>query len=107
MKRLKSIFSALYFTYLGISILLFIFQNSLNKWMDPDFLERFINFWLILGFVFFVTVWIIQAIQINFLKKDIQEMETKILELKGKLYDFGRTPETEKPKKPDTLDSPQ
>jgi uncharacterized membrane protein (DUF485 family) len=107
MKRLKSIFSALYFTYLGISLLLFIFRNSLNQWLDADFLLRFINFWLILGFVFFVTVWIIQAIQINFLKKDVEELEAKVLELKSKLYDFSRIPQTEEPKKPGTLDSPQ
>ena len=107
MKRLKSIFNAFYFTYLLISVLIFVFRDSLFQQMDQDFLFRFINFWLILGFVFFIAVWVIQAIQIRFLKKDVEELEAKILELKSKLYDFSRSPEPADSKSPDTLDTSQ
>lgn len=72
--------------------------------MDPDFLARFINFWLILGFVFFVAIWVIQAVQIKFLNKDIEELEASILELKGKLYDFSRKPEPPPAQNPKTID---
>ncbi len=93
MKRLKSIFNTLYFAYLIISILLFIFRDGLYQQMEQEFLSRFINFWLILGFVFFIAIWIIQAVQIGFMKKDVEELEAKVLELKGKLYDFSSKPE--------------
>ena len=92
MKRLTSIFNTLYFSYLLISLLLFVFKAALFQQMDHDFLSRFVNFWLILGFVFFIAIWIIQAVQIRFLKKDNQELEDKILGLKSKLYDFSRNP---------------
>ena len=92
MKRLKSIFNTLYFAYLLTSLLIFIFKDALFEQMEYDFLLRFINFWLILGFVFFIAIWIIQAVQIRFLNKDVQELEAKILELKSKLYDFSSNP---------------
>jgi hypothetical protein len=72
--------------------------------MDQEFYMRFLNFWVILGFVFFVAIWIIQAIQIGFLKKDIIDLEAKILELKSKLYDFGR--HSEPIDNPKSLDPP-
>ena len=92
MKRLKSIFNTLYFAYLLISLLLFAFKSTLFEQMEHDFLLRFVNFWLILGFVFFIAIWIIQAVQIRFLIKDNQELEDKILGLKSKLYDFSSSP---------------
>ncbi len=90
MRRLKSIFHTLYFTYLFFSVLIFIFKESLFQQMDGDFLVRFLNFWVILGFVFFASIWIIQAIHIGLLKKDIIEHEGKILELKSKMYDISK-----------------
>jgi len=97
MKRLKSTFNTLYFAYLLISLLLFTFKGVLFQQMDHDFLLRLINFWLILGFVFFIAIWIIQAVQIRFLNKDLLDQEAKILELKSKLYDFSRTPTAVRP----------
>jgi len=82
MKRLKSIFNTLYFAYLIISLALFIFRDGLVNQMDEQFLFRFTNFWVILGFVFFIAIWIIQAVQIGFLRKDIADLEAKVLELK-------------------------
>jgi len=100
MKRLKSIFNTLYFAYLIISLALFIFRDGLVNQMDEQFLFRFTNFWVILGFVFFIAIWIIQAVQIGFLRKDIADLEAKVLELKSKLYDFGRHTEREINPKP-------
>ena len=110
MKRLKSIFNTLYFAFLIISLLLFIFKDSLVSQMDQDFLFRFLNFWVILGFVFFIAIWIIQAVQINFLKKDIADLEAKVLELKSRLYDFGRYSDSEASQKatpPPPLERPE
>jgi hypothetical protein len=93
MNRLKSIFHTAYFVYLFFSVLMYIFKASLIQQMDADFLDRFLNFWVILGFVFFISVWVIQTIHIGFLKKDIMEHEGKILELKSKLYDISQDSE--------------
>jgi len=100
MRRLKSIFHTLYFTYLFFSVLMFIFKESLFQQMDGDFLIRFLNFWVILGFVFFASVWIIQTIHIGFLKKDIMEHEGKILELKSKMYDISKAFEQDQVENP-------
>jgi len=43
-----------------------------------------------MGFILFISIWIIQAIHIGFLKKDLIEHEGEILELKSKLYDISR-----------------
>lgn len=110
MKRLKSIFNTLYFAFLIVSLLLFIFKDGLVNQMDQDFLFRFLNFWVILGFVFFIAIWVIQAVQINFLKKDIADLEAKVLELKSKLYDFGRHTTSEaspKPADPPPMEKPE
>ncbi len=101
MKRFKSIFHTLYVAYLFFSVLMFIFKESLLQQMDPDFLVRFLNFWVILGFVFFIAIWVIQTIHIGFLKKDIMEHEEKILELKSKLYDISRDSD------PDPVENPE
>lgn len=74
--------------------------------MDQEFLFRFLNFWVILGFVFFISVWVIQAIHIGFLKKDIIDLEDKILELKSKLYDFSGSSEVRSRKNPRVTDAP-
>ena len=58
--------------------------------LDPEFLIRLINFWVILGFAFFIAIWIIQAVHTGLLKKDIVELQSEIMELKSKLYDFNR-----------------
>jgi hypothetical protein len=106
MKRLKSIFNTLYFAYLIGSLLLFVFKEALFQQMEYNFLLRLINFWLILGFVFFIAIWIIQAVQIRFLNKDVQDLESKILELKSKLYDFSSSPKPSPSKPTSTADQP-
>ena len=90
MKRLKSIFNTLYFSYLILSVLLFFIYGSLSEQMDPGFLMRFINFWLILGFAFFISIWVIQAVHIGLLMREINDLESKVMELKSKLYDFNK-----------------
>ena len=90
MKRLKSIFNTLYFSYLILSVLLFAIYGSLSEQMDPGFLMRFINFWLILGFAFFISIWVIQAVHIGLLMREINDLESKVMELKSKLYDFNK-----------------
>ena len=67
---------------------MFALKSSLQAQMDPEFLSRFLNFWVILGFAFFIAIWVIQAIHIGLLKKDVVELESKVMELKSKLYDF-------------------
>ena len=111
MRKLKSIFNALYFAYLFFSVILFIFKGKLTEQFQVDFLLRFTDFWVILGFVFFITVWLLQAIHTGFLKKDIQELEGKVTELKSKLYDFNKIPdgmekEGSKITEPDTIKNP-
>jgi len=111
MKKLKSIFNALYFGYLFISVMLFIFKGILKEQLQPEFLLRFIDFWVILGFIFLITVWLLQAIHTSFLKKDLQELEGKITELKSKLYDLNKIPdeierEESEITEPDTMNNP-
>ena len=112
MRKLKSIFNALYFSYLFISIMLFIFKGKLTEQLQAEFLLRFIDFWVILGFAFFISVWLLQAIHTGFLKKDIQELEGKVTELKSKLYDLNKTPDAvgsqeSKITEPDSLNNPR
>lgn len=112
MRKLKSIFNTLYFAYLFFSLILFIFQERLTEQLQADFLLRLIDFWLILGFTFFIAVWLLQAIHIGFLKKDIQELEGKITELKSKLYDLNKSPDDmasdeSKIAEPDTMNNPR
>jgi hypothetical protein len=106
MKRLKSIFHTLYFSYLLISILLFAFQDVIRNQMDPEFFFRFLNFWVILGFAFFISIWVIQAIHIGLLKKDIVELETIVMDLKSKLYDFSRNSVQAGQKESKVIDAP-
>ena len=109
MKMLKSIFHTLYFSYLLISMLLFVFQDGLQHQTNPEFLSRFLNFWVILGFVFFISIWVIQAIHVGILNKDMVELEGKVIELKSKLYDLNRSSQVqEKSKKTGTpMDDPE
>lgn len=93
MRKLKSIFNTLYFAYLFISILFFVFRENLTQQLDPEFLFRFTNFWIILGFAFFVSIWILQAIHIGFMTKEINVLENKVKELKSVLYDINTVPE--------------
>ena len=111
MRKLKSIFNALYFSYLFISVMLFIFKGKLMEQLQAEFLLRFIDFWVILGFTFFISVWLLQAIHTGFLKKDIYELEGKVTELKSKLYDLNKIPdgmesEGSKITEPDILSNP-
>lgn len=73
---------------------MFVFKDNLFGLRDQELMLRFLNFWVILGFVFFIGIWIIQAIQIRFLKKDVTDLEGMVRELKSKLYDFGKHSET-------------
>ena len=97
MKRLKSIFNTLYFSYVILSVLLFLMYGNLSKQVDPDLLMRFVNFWLILGFAFFISIWVIQAVHIGLLTKENDRLEAKIIELKSKLYDFNTDSSSEVP----------
>ena len=102
MKRLKSIFNTLYFSYVILSVLLFFMYGNLSNQVEPDLLMRFVNFWLILGFAFFISMWVIQAVHIGLLTKEIDRLQAKIVELKSKLYDFNKhsSSETADPKLP-------
>ena len=93
MRKLKSIFNTLYFAYLIISILFFVFKDNLTQQLDPEFLFRFTNFWIILGFAFFISIWVLQAIHIGFMTKEINVLEDKVKELKSVLYDINTVPE--------------
>jgi hypothetical protein len=91
--------------------MLFIFKGKLTEQLQAEFLLRFIDFWVILGFAFFITVWLLQAIHAGLLKKDIQELEGKVTDLKSKLYDLNKIPEGMESKdskitEPDTINNP-
>lgn len=90
MKKLKIIFNGLYFAYLFISVLMFVFKANLYQQMDLEFLLRFLNFWLALGLFFFIAVWAIQTVHIRLLRKDTEELEDELYQVKSKLYDASR-----------------
>ena len=91
MKKLKIIFNGLYFAYLFVSVLMFILrQNIYEQAPDLAMLLRFLNFWILLGFFFLIVMWVIQTIHIRFLRKDMEDKEKELLQVKLKLYDIDR-----------------
>ncbi len=91
MKKLITVFNGLYFAYLLVSVLMFVFrQNIYEQAPDLAMLLRFLNFWILLGFFFLIVMWVIQTIHIRFLRKDMEDKEKELHQVKLKLYDIDR-----------------
>ena len=91
MKKLKIVFNGLYFAYLFVSLIVFLFRESLfTESANAEVLSRFLNFWIILGFFFFIGMWIIQTAHVRYLQKDIDDVENELHQVKLRLYDLNK-----------------
>ena len=91
MDRIKLVFHALYLAYLVISVLLFVFKKNVYEQVaDLSLLIRFVEFWLVLGFFFMVSMWIIQIVNLRFLRKDKDDLKAEMETVKSRLYDLNR-----------------
>ena len=83
----------MYVAYLLISVLLFVFkQNIYNQVSDLSLLLRFTEFWVILGFFFLVSMWLVQMVNLRFLRKDKAGLIAENEQLKTKLYTIDQSP---------------
>ncbi len=106
MNKLKIVFHAMYVAYLLISVLLFVFkQNIYNQVSDLSLLLRFTEFWVILGFFFLVSMWLVQMVNLRFLRKDKAGLIAENELLKTKLYSLDHSP-TETPAKGTEAEQP-
>jgi|GEM_PF-3485849 len=92
MNKLKTVFHILYFAYLLISVLLFVFKDNIYQQVsDLSFMLRFVEFWVILGFFFLLSMWVVQVVNLRFLRKDKEELVSEIESLKQKIYQIDRS----------------
>ena len=92
MNKLKTVFHILYFAYLLISVLLFVFKDNIYQQVsDLSFMLRFVEFWVILGFFFLLSMWVVQVVNLRFLRKDKEELVSEIEGLKQKIYQIDRS----------------